>query len=243
MKKVYVFLTIVLAIAFAASAFAGVGQGLSGPHYNLNIIGVPHDKEAPMDNNSGHRIFVPLQSGGDVPRQVKIKYVIGPDFKVLDANATDDNLAVIQVPYEYCEDYEAGCYDLLSFDVYAFGLGKPGGSAIVTAECEYTKTVVDPDGTLGLECEDTLLLGSFEVTRTKGKPKQVDITNIFRVTGCLDLGGEEGVCDTGDLEFRNLWIFNIEQLANYMWDYDNNGLKLMQIRFYETTSGYIGYKD
>ena len=36
--------------------------------------------------------------------------------------------------------------------------------------------------------------------------------------------------------------FNIQQLVEYFWDYDNNGLKLMQVRFYETTSGSIGIK-
>jgi hypothetical protein len=104
---------------------------------------------------------------------------------------------------------------------------------------------VDELGTTDLTCEDTLLLGTFEVKRPKGKPKTNDITDIFRATGCLDLSEEGtegyGICDTGDLEFRNIWIFNIPQLGSYMWDYDNNGLKLMQVRFYPTTSGYIGY--
>ncbi len=146
----------------------------------------------------------------------------------------------IQVPYEYCSDYTTGCSELLSFDVYAVGLGKPNGAAIITAECTYTEGVVDATGTQDLECEDTLLMGSFEIKRSKGKPKPTNITDVFRATGCLDLTGEIGVCDKGDREFRNLWIFNIEELDDYMWDYDNNGLKLMQTRFYETTSGYIG---
>src|SRR5436309_16112070 len=32
----------------------------SGPHYNLNIIGVPKTKTADMTNSDGHTIFVPL---------------------------------------------------------------------------------------------------------------------------------------------------------------------------------------
>lgn len=247
MKKVIstLAMSILVAGAFCGTSLAGKdynGNGFpTGRHFNLNIIGVSKDKVANMDYSHRHTIFVPLYTEGTVPRQVKIKYMAGEDFQVLDGNATDDNLAVIQVPYEYCGNLVEGCTDMLSYEVYTRAVGKPGGTALVTAECEYSLSVVDPDGTLGLTCEDTLLMGSFDVERAKGKPQTKDITNIFRADGCLDLDGEIGICDTGDLEFRNLWIFNIEQLESYMWDYDNTGLKNMQIRFYETVSGYIGY--
>ena len=227
-------------LAFAVETGNGM---LSGGHYNLNIIGVPKGKSVPaMDGSNRHTIFVPLQSGGDVGKLVKIKFVIGDDFQVLDGNATVDNEATLQVPYEYCQDLNTGCVDLLSFYVFARGLGKPGPDvgAIVTAECDYTLNVVDELGSTDLTCEDTLLLGSFEVKRPGGKPRTYDITDIFRATGCLDINNS-GYCDTGDLAFSNIWIFNIPYLQSYMWDYDNNGLKLMQVRFYPTTSGYIGY--
>jgi hypothetical protein len=43
----------------------GRGNGTpSGPHYNLNILGVPRDKTADMTGNNGHRIFVKLESMG-----------------------------------------------------------------------------------------------------------------------------------------------------------------------------------
>ena len=247
MKKSLTLLSLVifmLSIGYGVASAVDTGNGMmSGGHYNLNIIGVPKDKPVPaMDGSNRHTIFVPLQSGEDVSRQVKIKFVIGDDFQVLDGNATVDNEATLQVPYEYCQDLNTGCVDLLSFYVFARGLGKPGPDvgAIVTAECEYLLNVVDELGTLGLTCEDTLLMGSFEVKRPKGQPKTYDITDIFRATGCLDMDAS-GDCNTGDLEFENIWIFNIPDLASYMWDYDNNGLKLMQVRFYPTTSGYIGY--
>jgi hypothetical protein len=240
------------------TVFAGKdlnGNGFpSGRHFNLNIIGVPHDKDVPdMKGSNRHTIFVPLESGEDVGRKVKIKYVVDPadpdNFRVVDGNATDDNEAIIQVPYEYCLDYDAGCYEMLSYDVYARALGKPGPfvGAIVTAECEYMLDVVDPDGSEDLTCEDTLLMGSFDVRRPGKKPITENITEIFRATGCLDMSDPlldpegVGICEEGDLEFRDLWIFNIEELDSYMWDYDNNGLKLLQVRFYETVSGYIGY--
>jgi len=255
MKKLLTF-TLVLALAITLGygfAFAGkptneideyIGNGFpSGQHYNLNIIGVPQDKEVPtMTGSNRHTIFVPLNSGEDVPRQVKIYYVTDPDdnsFKVLDGNATYDNEATIQVPYEYCTNFEEGCTELLSFRVFARGLGKPGPAtgAIVTADCEYLHELTGGD----VECEDTLDMGWFDVVRPRKKPVTKEITGIFRATGCLDFDGDVGVCDSGDLEFRDLWIFNIPDLEEYFWDYDNNGLKLMQVRFYEVTSGYIGW--
>lgn len=223
MKRLTLSLAIILALTVAVPAFGQVGQGLSGPHYNLNIIGVPKDKTVPdMTGSNRHVIFVPLQSGGDVSRQVKIQYIAGDEFQVIDGNATDDNLAIIEVPSS--DGLADPCYD-----VYAVGLGTPNGNAIITAECAFDEDLVG-----GGTCTDALLLDTFTVNRTNGgsnKPKRIDITDIFRATGCLDIV-EDDVCSTGDLQFTNVWIFNIPNLLSYMWDYDNNGLKLMQVRFY-----------
>jgi hypothetical protein len=223
MKQLGFCLTVVLAVVFAVPAFAQVGQGLSGPHYNLNIIGVPKDKTVPdMTGSNRHTIFVPLQSGADVSRQVKIYYLPGTEFRVIDGNATDnDNSATIEVPSIIGGDI---CYD-----VYAVALGKPNGNAIVNAECTI-------DDLVGSCTADALLQNTFTVTRTKGKPHRENISDVFRATGCVDLDGST-TCNTGDLQFTNVWIFNLDQLLEYFWDFDNNGLRLMQTRFYETTCG------
>src|SRR5262249_59521890 len=97
MKRIRRICILIFCFAVAVSSFAQVGKGLSGPHYNLNIIGVQKDKTADMTNSDRHTIFVPLQSGGDVPRQVKIFFVAGTDFTVLNGNATDGE-ATIEVP-------------------------------------------------------------------------------------------------------------------------------------------------
>lgn len=55
----------------------------SGAHYNLNIIGVPQEKTADMDGNSGHRLFVNLEG------KSRIMLEKGESFAVLDANGTD----------------------------------------------------------------------------------------------------------------------------------------------------------
>ena len=196
-------------------AAAQVGKGLSGPHYNLNIIGVPKGKNPPMDNTDGHTIFVPLSG------TVKIYYIAGDDFQVLDRNGTDADGATIEVPSS--PGATTTCYN-----VYATALGKPGGNAIVQADCVI-------DGLVGA-CTDALLTNSFEVTRDTGKPKRQNISDIFRASGCIDLNSS-GVCDSGDLQFNNVWIFNLLQLQSYFWDYNNTDLRLMQVRFYPVAGG------
>src|SRR5262249_35798725 len=162
MKHLIFFLSLVLALTFVTPVSAQVGKGLSGPHYNLNFIGVPKDKTVPdMTGSNRHTVFVPLQSGGDVSRQVKIYYVPGDEFRVIDGNATDDNTAIIQVPGSALSD--------ICFDVYAYALGKPFGNAVVQAECTI-------DGLLG-SCSDALLQNTFSVSRMKGKPKQENISD------------------------------------------------------------------
>jgi hypothetical protein len=45
----------------------------------------------------------------------------------------------------------------------------------------------------------------------------------------------EGVCTTIDTYcnvYGGEWIFNIADFVNYLWNVDNNGLKLLQVRFY-----------
>ena len=48
------------------------------------------------------------------------------------------------------------------------------------------------------------------------------------------------LCSAGDLRFRRVWVFNIDVFDSYWWEYDNDNLKLMQVRFYPSDdSGLI----
>src|SRR6266508_659819 len=226
MKSLTLSVAVLLGLALAAApASAQVGKGLSGPHYNLTIIGVPKNKTVSMDNTNGHTLFVPLDTNGLVSKSVKISYVIGDDFQVLDRNCTDADGCTIQVP---TDPTNSTCYT-----VVAVGLGKPNGFAVVNVECAFDTTLVG-----GGTCTDALVENTFEIDRTTGgsnKPHRVDITKDFLVSGCFDVGGVVGVCDAGDIQFTNVWIFNLSQFQDYFWNYDNTGLKNMQIRFYPST--------
>jgi hypothetical protein len=209
-----------------------VGNGLpSGAHYNLNIIGVPKDKTADMKDSNRHTIFVPLDENGDmVPVEIEVmRNQSDPtQFQVLDGNACDGDGALIAVPWdEYDLDTKTG--GTLSFEVFAIAHGKPmpeGMTAIVKGNVVYDETVL----------EAALDLGEFDLRRDKGKPTVKDISDIFRVSGFLDVDAS-GTKTTGDIKFTNVWAFNIPGFLGYWWDYDANGLKVMQVRFYETTSG------
>ena len=133
----------------AAASVATTGNGApSGAHYNLNLIGVPKDKTADMTNNDGHRIFVQLTGGEDatslkgklfseITRVNKIflqPAPAGESFQVLDANATDANGALFQLPIDVSTKWT----------VWARALGKPGGKSLTTT-CA-TVTVLDATG-------------------------------------------------------------------------------------------------
>jgi hypothetical protein len=236
-------LTSITGIALAAGIFSisavagnnGNGNGApSGAHYNLNIIGVEKGKTADMDNGNGHVIFVSLGKTDRVTS--KIWLTEGP-FEVLDANGTDSNGATFQLPANNCEapvntgdnpDVDCTNQDTV-YTVWVRALGKPGGSAIVNT-CRTDSTDVYDDATATDYCSTEQL----EVTSETGRGKK-SFENVTRelTTICVDwwddingVLGQDGLCDTREQ------LFDYQE--DYWWDYDNNGLRLAQLRFYMT---------
>ena len=219
MKKLFGFLiaAIMVLTLGAGAASAGVGSEIpdNGKHYQLNIIGVAKGKTADMSNPDRRTVFVNLGKNDAITTKINVMAnTANPtQFEVIDGNGTDGE-ATIAVPYT--------TYGTLSYNVYAIALGKPGGSVHVDAEVTF-----DDNTTAGL------LMTSFDLARGKGKPTVKNISDIFRASGTIDWDGD-GVADT---TFTNVWVFNVPTLLVYYWNYTNSGLKLMQLRFYETSSG------
>jgi hypothetical protein len=188
----------------------GNGNGApSGAHYNLNLIGVSKDKTADMDGNNGHRIFVKLDGN------TKIKLIEGDDFRVLDANGTDGNGASFQLP-----NPDPDNDGITVYSVWARAVGKPGGSGKITP----CATGPGEDGVLGTaDDEEVCSIMTVELERTKGKPRFENVSKeLLYVYADLD----------GDGNVERYPLFD-EALEDYLWSYDNNGLKVVQLRFYE----------
>ena len=195
-----VVLTLVMAFMPLVSGATGNGAP-SGPHYNLNIIGVPKDKTADMTGSNGHRIFVPLWG------KANIWLNEGADFQVLDANGTNADGASFLLP-----NPDPNGDGTTVYSVFARALGKPGGSS------KTTTCATDPvDGFL------VCSVISMELTRDKGK-STFDNVSKYLLYIYADVDGD------GDLERVPLFGSALE---DYFWEYDNNGLKLAQLRFYE----------
>jgi len=203
MKKLYPYFCLVFVLALVVPAYAGNGNGApSGPHYNLNIIGVPKEKSADMNDNSGHRIFVKLEGN------TKIMLGMG-EFKVLDANGTDGT-AVFQLPGPESENPGETTYS-----VFVRALGKPDGSARMTTCLE------DPND--GDPICSTHVLEM--VTRGKGNKFENVSKELLYIYADVD----------GDGIPERHPLFS-DALQDYFWNYDNNGLKLAQFRFYHVST-------
>lgn len=197
-------------VGFAAKDTSGKSSGnfqVNGPHYNLNIIGT--NNVGDVGDSMGHTLFVPLNG------RTKIMMTQAPDgqFVVTDRNGLDGSASFNLAPGTY--------------NIYAWAGGKPGGFTDIESWGEFTDA---QDGT------KIQLLGYVNIQRTKGTPKAVNINELFYVdvTLCLEIDTETGTC-TKQVVYTDYWVFNIEELLNYWWEYTNSGLKLLRVRFYPCT--------
>lgn len=182
-------------------ALTGNG-GPSGPHYDLNIIGVSNPKQ--VSNSGGNVIFVPLSGS------CKIDLVEGATFAVLDDNCTDDGVASFQLPNP--DPTNSG---QTTYSVFARALGKPGGTSTTTT-CATDPTT----GTVYCSIYSSVLV------RTSGKQS---FTNVSKEL----LYVYAAIGDSGTVQRFPLFDTTLQ---DYFWDYQNGGLRLAQMRFYEVST-------
>lgn len=138
----------------------------------------------------------------------KIGLAEGDDFQVLDANGTDRDGAKFQLP-----NPDPDGDGVTEYSVFARALGKPGGSA--------SMETCATDRVTGEEVCD--LDAPLTVVRSKGKSS---FTNVSRDLLFIDVDLDS------DGTRERLSLFD-DRLRDYFWSYDNKGLKVLQIRFYE----------
>jgi hypothetical protein len=128
------------------------------------------------------------------------------EFAVLDANGTDGT-AIFQLPAPDPDND-----GVTEYTVFARALGKPGGSSTMTT----CATDVETDQ------EYCSIYSSIQI-RSKGKSSFSNVSReLLYIFADLD----------GDGTVERYPLFD-EALKDYFWSYDNNGLKLLQLRFYE----------
>ena len=215
LKKIFAGLVLATLVATMVATTlakpADKGNGApSGAHFNLNIIGVPKEKNMPQ-GLGGNVIFVALGKSEAITTRIHLE--MGDEVAVLDKDGTDRS-ATLQLPDPYPDDVSPGINtgEEAVYKIYVRALGKPGGSATITSG------FIDEFG------GEWLSLESVEVTRTKGQSKFSDQT--LKLTTIY--------VDITDDDVDNPLRYNLfgNELWDYFWDYDNNGLKLLQIRIY-----------
>lgn len=141
--------------------------------------------------------------------KTKILLKEGSSFQVLDANATDGSGA-FQLP-----NPDPDNDGVTEYSVFARALGKPGGKASMTT------AAVDPvTGDVYYSVETAVFI------RNKGGSKFQNVSReLLYVFADIDA---DGVLD-------RVPLFD-SRLQDYFWEYDNSGLKVVQLRFYPVST-------
>lgn len=234
-------------MAIAAPVHAQPGNGaMSGPHYNLNIIGVDKGKKPDMSGSDRHTIFVALGTAGAADAKRSYIYLVpSAEFRVCDGNSADEAYdcngaylkpvgAVFALPCN--TNISLAGADILqacdptdnipdaSYAVFARGLGKPGKNG-VDPYAVMTTCATDVD-TQEVVCstENTLDVGA--LIRKTGKMVFKDVTKeLTSLVAC-----------TADpvtlVETCTRYALFDDDFVDFFWQYDNRGLKLAQLRFY-----------
>lgn len=132
------------------------------------------------------------------------------DFGVLDANGTDQDGATFSLP-----NPDPDADGVTEYSVFARALGTPGGASTTTT------CATDP-----VTLEEICSTESMVLIRDRGKSWFDNVSRELLYV-YYDLDGD------GSAELIPLFD---DRLEDYFWDYDNNGLKLAQLRFYEVST-------
>jgi hypothetical protein len=129
-------------------------------------------------------------------------------YNVADGNCFDGDGAEFFLP-----DPDPDGDGVTAYSVYARALGKPGGSSVTT-------TCFDEAGETWCSTESVVLVRSTGKSTFRNVSKEL-------LSLCLDTDDPpDGICDVREFLFDR-------DLADYYWSYQNDGLRLAQLRFYE----------
>ena len=196
-----------LAACIPTPAFAGNGLDVNGAHYNLNILGKTNCGISSSGSNG--RVIQVLLNSNDGSQNGKLATTLDKRNKIFLSpgpfGVTDPNGC----------DTDGAAFTLPAggYTVWARALGKPGGKATLSLCAVDTMGTTDP-------ADDTLVCNTGEnVVSMTRKGGQSVFTNVTQELTTLNYGGT--AYNLFDPTFQG-----------YFWDYDNNGMRLLQLRFY-----------
>jgi hypothetical protein len=200
----------------------------SGPHYNLNLIGMPENSKDGIDCGNGNRIFVKLGSK-NTAKTTRILLQEAEDFAVLDCNGTDGE-ARFALPAPEYDNGEVSNTGVTEYSVFLRVVGKPNGK-IKMATC-----ATDP--TTGEEiCSDLQVIK----VRTKGKQSFDNVSaELLYIYAWVCTDSEGGECT--EWTYMRVPLFS-DVLQDYLWKYDNKGVRIAQLRFYPGVSTTVPDED
>lgn len=250
MKKAFVIaLVLLVAVGMTVTAASAIkpGTDFNGPHYNLNLIAKKWDygsHEDQFDNPDRGTIFVPLEitddyqysivtKQGDILNFDGVQFLFtqnteAEDFSVIDGNAIDDGTCELELPDG-------------KYEVYISVKAKD--PKIDNAYTDIVANVfVENDTDYWL-----INVGNVNIKKSDG---WMDATGLFFVTP-----GENPFYSLKDYSLYEdslygdygMWVFDYMGIylpdvsqenelglydAFYFWNLDNNGNKLIQLRFY-----------
>jgi hypothetical protein len=207
--------TLIVALTLAATgAVAGTGGNGNGaprgPHFDLNSHGVAGGQG--FNGNNQNDIFVPLVGKCTISLAQATTY----DFQVLQPDCVNNPPASFQLPAPCAIGTTSGlCTSATTvYSVWDRALGKPGGSSSTTT-CAY-------DTTNTMVCSINAFVSV--VSRNSGKSTFTNVSSdLLFLTTCVN----------GKTVSTPLFSTNYQ---NYLWSYDNQGLRLLQLRFYQVPS-------
>ena len=178
--------------------------------------------QLPCNNNLDEMYW---DSNGDGIRDTQLDQMVGCNQAVdVEGNVVpwDEELHGMEVP-------------TANYEIWARSLGKPGGSAV-------TSTCATVNGEIYCSLENVVM------SRSKGKSTFANVTNemsslvVGYCDGTLVDAGSIYTCDDGDdmttddltdgdVTWTRIALF-AGNTEDWFWNYDNNGLRLAQLRFY-----------
>jgi ABC-type antimicrobial peptide transport system permease subunit len=232
LQKRYLLLlaAIVVAVTLATSllaggAGAGTGNNLpSGTHFTLNIHGVAKNQAGDYPNgfngNNKSDIFAPLWGNCNIDLfQSTLTDPFVKSFQVLQPDCVNDPPAEFELPAPCSIDPTSGlCTSTTTFySVYAAGLGSPQNNPYANIT-----TCATPTGETQYICSLNTFVAV--VPRNSGKPGWDNVSkDLLFLTVC-----QNGV--------QNSFPLFSDKFFDYFWQYDNFGLRLAQLRFYQVPS-------